>query len=183
MQRGGFIGFIEMTDREIKKTEKNAKGSEGAAKAESGAIDLAALPGYLGYQIRQAQTAMFRDIEAKMKFIGVSAGEFGLLTIINHNPGITQKALTKLYGLDKSTLSYAVNRLADRKWISRKRDPEDGRYFGLWLTKAGQKKARLATDQIEAQESLMDTVLKKGEREELLDMLRRISRVLGRGET
>ncbi len=170
-----------MPDRDSPKNAKNFETAESAKTentAERGGIELAELPGYLGYQIRQAQTAVFRDIEAKMKFIGVTPGEFGLLTIIKNNPGIHQKALTKLYRLDKSTLSYAVNRLVDRGWISRQRNPEDGRYFGLWLTKAGHAKARLATVHIEAQEDLMDTVLKKGEREDLLDMLRRISQVL-----
>jgi DNA-binding MarR family transcriptional regulator len=141
-------------------------------------IELAGLPDYLGYQIRQAQTAAFRDIEAKMKTIGVTPGEFGLLTIVNANPGINQKTLTGLYGLDKSTLSYAVNRLVDRKWINSKRDPEDGRYFGLWLTAVGRKKAGAATAHIEKQENLMDAVLAKGERQQLLSMLIRISAIL-----
>lgn len=145
---------------------------------ESESIKLARLPDYLGYQIRQAQTSVFRDIEAKMKAISVTPGEFGLLTIVNANPGINQKALTKLYRLDKSTLSYAVNRLVNRKWISRKKSPDDGRYFGLWITKSGRVKAELATAHIEEQEELMDTVLKKGEREQLLNMLVRISAVL-----
>jgi DNA-binding MarR family transcriptional regulator len=147
-------------------------------KEKPESIKLARLPDYLGYQIRQAQTSVFRDIEAKMKDIGVTPGEFGLLTIVNANPGINQKALTKLYRLDKSTLSYAVNRLVNRKWISRKKNLDDGRYFGLWLTKSGMVKAELATARIEEQEDLMDTVLKKGEREQLLNMLVRISTVL-----
>jgi len=146
------------------------------------AVKLAALPSYLGYQIRQAQTAVFRDIEAKMKSIGVTPSEFGLLTIVGANPGINQKTLTKLYGLDKSTLSYAVNRLMDRKWINRRRNAEDGRYFGLWLTKVGQNKAELSTTSIEAQECLMDTVLEVGEREQLLNMLMRITTILGNSE-
>jgi len=173
------LGRIGPDWKSVLKTERMDSADhadQGAGKVE--AVNLAKLPSYLGYQIRQAQTAAFRDIEAKMKFIGVTPGEFGLLTIIKNNPGIHQKALTKLYGLDKSTLSYAVDRLVDRGWISRQRNPEDGRYFGLRLTKAGQAKARLATVHIEAQEGLMDTVLKKGEREDLLDMLRRISKVL-----
>ncbi len=144
----------------------------------SGSVDLAKLPRYLGYQVRQAQTAIFRDIEEKMRIIGVTPSEFGLLTLIKANPGIHQKTLTRLYGLDKSTLSYSINRLAGRKWISRKKNSKDGRYYGLWLTREGREKARLATRHIEAQEDLMDTVLKKGERERLLDMLVRISRIL-----
>ena len=147
-------------------------------KKHENSIDLARLPDYLGYQIRQAQTAVFKDIETKMKAIGVTPGEFGLLTIVKANPGINQKALTNLYGLDKSTLSYAVNRLVDRKWISSKRDPKDGRYFGLWVTPTGGAKADAATDHIAKQEDLMDTVLEKGERQQLLSMLVRISAVL-----
>ena len=142
------------------------------------AVDLAKLPGYLGYQIRQAQSAIFKDIEDKMKVLDVTPGEFGLLTLIDANPGIHQKTLARFYGLDKSTLSYSIGKLTDRKWISRKKSPEDGRYYDLWLTKAGYEKAMLATQYIEAQEDLMDSVLEKGERQQLLDMLGRIAAAL-----
>ena len=147
-------------------------------KQQSNIIDLDRLPRYLGYQIRQAQTAVFRDIDKKMKSIGVTPSEFGLLSIISANSGIHQKTLTKYYGLDKSTLSFSVNRLIKRKLVNRKKDPDDGRYYGLWVTKAGKEKARVATGYIEAQEDLMDSILVSKEREQLLGMLVRISNVL-----
>ena len=147
-------------------------------KQQSNIIDLDRLPRYLGYQIRQAQTAVFRDIDKKMKSIGVTPSEFGLLSIISANSGIHQKTLTRYYGLDKSTLSFSVNRLIKRKLVSRKKDPDDGRYYGLWVTETGKEKARVATGYIEAQENLMDSILVSKEREQLLGMLVRISNVL-----
>ncbi|MAF49605.1 MAG: MarR family winged helix-turn-helix transcriptional regulator [Rhodospirillales bacterium] len=141
-------------------------------------IELDSLPHYVGYQVRQAQTAVFRDIEFKMRGIGVNPGDFGLLTIVNGNPGINQKSLAELYRLDKSTLSYAVKRLVERRWIRRRRDRKDKRFYGLWLTEVGENILGQATARIEAQEDLIDTALGPGERSSLIDMLGRITRVL-----
>lgn len=149
------------------------------AKAEEGggnAVDLAQLPDYLGYQIRQAQTAVFRDFARMMADIGVVPGEFSLLTTVNANPGINQNALVQAYQLDKSTLSLAMNKLVKRGLIRRTPDERDRRYFSLWLTDEGLDLLARATERVENQERVMDGVLRPGERKAMLDMLRRISR-------
>ena len=85
-------------------------------------VDFGHLPNYLGYQIRQAQTAIFRDFAGLMKDVGVTPGEFSLLTLLDANPGINQITLTRVYQLDKSTLSYAINGLKQRRLVKRVRD-------------------------------------------------------------
>ncbi len=134
------------------------------------------LPTYLGYQIRQAQSAVFRDFTRITKEVGLSPGEFSLLSMVSANPGITQLALTEVYRLDKSTLSYSINRLRERSLLRRERDQNDGRYYSLQLTDEGRALLDRATAEVEGQEKLMDTVLEPGEREQLLGMLQRLSR-------
>ena len=139
-------------------------------------IDFGKLPGYLGYQVRQAQAAIFRDFAQTMKDVGLTPGEFSLLTMVEANPGINQITLARVYRLDKSTLSYSVNGLKRRGLLSVTRSRDDRRYYGLHLTPAGRETLREATLRVEKQERSMDAVLAPGEREALLDLLKRVSR-------
>lgn len=142
---------------------------------EDNGVDFGPLPQMLGYQIRQAQTAVFRDFAAIMSELETSPGEFGLLTLIGNNPGISQVRLAAIYRLDKSTLSLTVSGLVKRGLVRRTRSKVDQRYYGLWLSNSGRATLRKVRERVDAQERAMDAVLRPGEREHLLDMLQRIA--------
>lgn len=99
------------------------------------------LPDLLGYQLRLAQLAVFRDFSETAGDLGVSPGRFGMLVLIEANPGITQSRLARAVGLDRSTLVAVLDQLEDRALLER-RQGDDRRTNGLWLTKDG--KALLA---------------------------------------
>lgn len=139
------------------------------------AVRFGSLPDYLGYQLRQAQSAMFRDFGRITAELGVTPGEFSLLTIIEANPGINSVRLSKIYQLDKSTISLSVKRMLKRGLVRRAQDASDRRFSGLWLTQAGRQLLARATKRVEEQEEIMNAALAPGERERLLDMLRRIA--------
>ena len=141
-------------------------------------INFGPLPHYLGYQIRQAQAAVFRDLMTSIADIKVTPGEFSLLAMLDVNPGISQVDLAGVYKLDKSTLSLAVGRLVKRGLVRRTRSREDERYYALWLLRPGRLLLQRMRERVEAQERTMDAVLRRGERRHLLDMLQRISRAL-----
>ena len=143
-------------------------------KAQGPDVDIGRLAGYVGYQIRQAQTASFRDLAAPLKSLGLTPGEFSLLTIVRANPGLRQADLVQVYGLDKSTLSVAVARLAKRGLIRQRRDAEDRRRQAFDLTADGVRVLDRATEIVEDQERRMADALVPGEAERLMDMLRRI---------
>lgn len=138
------------------------------------------LLGYLGYQIRQAQVAIFRDLTVASADLDLTPGEYGLLAMVDQNPGISQIDLAAVHKLDKSTLSLAVTRLAKRGLIRRARNPNDDRAKLLFLREAGARLLARMGECIEAQERAMDTALRSGERELMLDALRRIIHVLER---
>jgi DNA-binding MarR family transcriptional regulator len=159
--------------------ERKVDGDRGTPRT-TGPVRFGPLPGYLGYQIRQAQVAIFRDLAATTATLNVTPGEYGLLSLVDANPGISQIDLAQVYGLDKSTLSQAVTRLHKRGLVRRTRSADDGRYYGLWLTPSGARLLAGARAHVEAQEKAMDHVLRPGERSQMLDMLARISRVFNR---
>ena len=124
------------------------------------------------------QAAVFRDFSSTGSDLGVSPGEFSLLTLVKENPGIHQKTLAQVHGLDKSTLSNAISDLKRRKLVRGVRDRTDRRFHGLWLTDFGQAVLARVTERIEAQERRMDLVLAPDERDLLLDLLRRLTAAL-----
>jgi DNA-binding MarR family transcriptional regulator len=149
---------------------------EGAIdRSATATVDLGRLPGYLGYQVRQAQAAVFRDFEAITRDTGVTPGEFSLLTLIEANPGINQISLVRVYRLDKSTLSHSIKRLVRRDLIRRTRDPQDGRYYGLWLTRSGRAVLKRVTGRVEQQERRMADTLTPAERKALLGLLKKVA--------
>ena len=156
---------------------KNTKDEPGQ---ELTAIKFGGLPGYIGYQVRQAQSAVFRDISRAIKDIGVTPGEFSLLALLKTNPGVNSVTLAKIYQLDKATLSLAIKSLVRRGIIRSTRSADDRRYYSLKLTPAGRAVLRRVTRRIEKQERTMDAVLGPGERRRLLDLLQRISRAFDR---
>ena len=143
-------------------------------QVESPDVDIGRLAGYLGYQIRQAQTASFRDLAAPLKSLGLTPGEFSLLSIVRANPGLRQADLVQVYGLDKSTLSVVVARLAKRGLIRQRRDEEDRRRQAVDLTAEGGRILDRATEIVEDQERRMAEALPPGEAERLMGALRRI---------
>lgn len=162
----------------INTNTKNATGQK--AGQELAEVDFGRLPGYIGYQLRQAQSAVFRDIARTLRESGVTPGEFSLLTMLKANPGINSITLTRIYQLDKATLSLSINRLAKRGLISSTRHANDRRYYALELTSEGRVLLQVVTRHIERQERTMDAALKPGERARLLDLLQRISRAFDR---
>ena len=140
--------------------------------------DLGPLPGYLGYALRRAQVAMFRDFERRMAALDATPGQFSLLAVIAANPGISQRQLAELHRLDKSTLSPAVDRLTKRGLVIRERDPDDRRYYALRLSTEGVDFLARLTAKVEDQERAMAATVGSGHVAQLTADLRRLAAAL-----
>lgn len=138
-------------------------------------VDFGRLPGYIGYRVRLAQSAIFRHLTRPPNDPGMTPGEFSLMTVVGRNRRIDAATLAKAYGLDKATLSLTLKRLTQGGLITAERRKDDRRHLALRLTPAGRGALRRAARRIERQERLMSSVLAPGEREQLLDLLGRIA--------
>ncbi len=107
-------------------------------------LDRGMLPTLLGYALRRAQSAVFADFAAAFAAAGeaLTPGEFGLLVLVDRNAGLSQMALARALGIDRSTLVPILDRLQGRGLLVRRRSATDGRTHALELTDAG--KAALA---------------------------------------
>lgn len=161
----------------------NADPQPGNASPKPGSdgVALGPLPTYVGYNLRRAQAASFRHLEHLARDLNLTPGQFSLLALLAGNPGISQKALSRVSGVDTSTMSPALESLARRGLINRARAARDRRSYSLSLSPAGEEMLAAMRQHVERQERAMADALAPGERDRLLVMLERIAEALNEG--
>jgi DNA-binding MarR family transcriptional regulator len=122
----------------------------------------------LGYRLRVAQQAVFRDFAASVG--ALSPGRVGILLLVDANPGVTQSRLAHAVDLDRSTLVGVLDSLEERGLLERRRG-EDRRTNGLWLTPGGKRLLDTLKRRIKAHEKRVGSRLSTEERGQLLDLL------------
>ncbi|HUG79675.1 MAG TPA: MarR family transcriptional regulator [Burkholderiales bacterium] len=130
------------------------------------------LPGLLGYRLRLAQQAVFRDFASSVPEL--SPGRAGILLLIDANPGVNQSRLAQAVGLDRSTLVGVLDVLEERALIERRRGV-DRRTNGLWLTRAGRILVSRLKRRIEQHEGRVAARLTAAERTQLLALLEKLA--------
>lgn len=130
------------------------------------------LPGLLGYRLRLAQQAVFRDFGATVSEL--PPGRVGILLLIEANPGVTQSRLAQAVGLDRSTLVGVLHALQARDLLERRRG-QDRRTNGLWLTRSGRTLVAGLKRRIRAHERRVAAALTAEEREQLLLLLKKLA--------
>jgi DNA-binding MarR family transcriptional regulator len=130
------------------------------------------LPGLLGYRLRLAQQAVFRDFAHAIP--EASPGRVGILFLIEANPGVTQSRLAQAVGLDRSTMVGVLHALEARALVERRRG-EDRRTNGLWLTRGGRTLVTSLKQRIRVHERRVAARLTAPERAQLLTLLEKLA--------
>ena len=145
---------------------------ETAKRIDRRRLNPGALPGLLGYRLRLAQQAVFRDFAESVH--GLSPGRVGLLITIDANPGLTQSRLAESASRDRSTMVGVLDQLEGRGLIERRRGA-DRRSNGLWLTRAGRVLLARALREVARHERRIAARLSAAERQRLLALLAKIT--------
>ncbi len=98
---------------------------------------LGMLPELIGYQLRMAQIALFRDFAQGPGGEDVTPGLFGVLVIIEANPDMKQSDLARATHLDRSTVVTVIDNLEKRGLVERRVALHDRRSNAIRLTAAG----------------------------------------------
>jgi DNA-binding MarR family transcriptional regulator len=130
------------------------------------------LAGLLGYRLRVAQQAVFRDFAREIP--EASPGRAGILLLIDANPGVTQTRLAQAVGIDRSTLVGVLHALEARNLVERRRG-QDRRTNGLWLTRPGRTLVASLKQRIRVHERRVASSLTPGERARLLHLLEKLA--------
>lgn len=116
------------------------RGKRGAKAVQlSPPLNVGILPNLLGYNIRRAQIALWRDLTRVLGNVKVRPAEFSCLVLVEANPGVAQIELAQQLDVDKATIVGLIADLQRLKWITRKQSTIDRRRQGLYLTALGQR--------------------------------------------
>ena len=152
-----------------------ARPPAGSAAAR---LDRGVLPSLLGYALRRTQSAVFADFAATFAQAGeaLTPGEFGLLVLVDRNAGLSQMALARALGIDRSTLVPILNRLQGRGLLVRRASPTDGRTHALALTPSGGKALARYARLVRSHEKRIATGLSAAETRALIELLEKVRR-------
>lgn len=142
-------------------------------KSDDDGLDQGILPELVGYSLRRAQLAIFADFAQATEAFELSPGQFGLLTLIEANPGITAAVLAREINLDKSSLTPLITRLEQRGLIERTLSPTDKRSRNIEMTRFGRGVLLKMTEAVRAHEDRLIQRLGKADTQRLLALLRR----------
>jgi DNA-binding MarR family transcriptional regulator len=135
---------------------------------------LGILPNLLGYHLRRAHVAVFQDFARAMAGLDVTPGQVGVLQVIAANPGLSQIALGRAIGIDRSTVVAVIDRLERRGLVVRALSPNDRRSHALRLSPAGERTLGEIDRRVRAHEKRIARTLSAAEREQLIALLTKI---------
>jgi DNA-binding MarR family transcriptional regulator len=148
-------------------------------------LDRGPLPDLYGYNLRIAQVAVFGNFIKVVgsglagRMGGLTPGRFSLLVLLRANPGINQTDLSRGVGVDKSTLTPALDQLEKKGLILRQRTAADRRTYSLSLSPAGEQLLSELMNKVEQHEKNIIAGLTPSERVTLTRLLKKMARSLG----
>ena len=142
--------------------------------SKKSAIDYGLLPGLVGYQLRMAQIALFRDFAQGPGGEDVTPGLFGVLVIIEANPDLKQSELARATHLDRSTVVTVIDNLERRGLVERRVALHDRRSNAIRLTAEGAALLRRLKRQVSQHEKRLLQNFSAAERETFLALLKKV---------
>jgi DNA-binding MarR family transcriptional regulator len=137
-------------------------------------IDRGILPGLVGYHLRRAQLAVFQDFARAVGTGELTPGQFGVLIVVERNPGLSQTRLGQTLGIDRSTLVAVIDRLEARGLLERADAPHDRRSYALYISGRGRALLAELAERVRAHDDHVAGDLDAGEKAALIALLCRI---------
>ena len=136
----------------------------------------AALSEYTGFLMNwvanRSRQYFARRLEEQL---GLHPREFGVLNVLERNPGITQQAIGEHSGVDPSTMVATLDALEARGLAERRPHPGDRRKRSVQLTPEGQRVLREGRKVAAAVGKEVFGTLSGEERDQLNGILRKLS--------
>ena len=163
---------MKLVDGKIISTPLENRSQANGSEAE---IDFDILPTLIGYHLRRAQITVFNDFVKMMSEVQITPGQFGVALLINTNPGLTQSALARTVGIERSTMVAVIDALETRGLVERRPSPVDRRSYALVLSEQGNDMIERLRPMVAAHEDRIAKNLSADERAQLIILLAKIA--------
>lgn len=138
------------------------------------AINLGHLPDLVGYALRRAQLAVFRDFSKAFSSFDIRPVQYGVLTVIELNPGLKQQDVCFALGIRRANFVPLLNDLERRGLAERGPSANDQRANALYLTEKGKALMRELRKVNKAHEDRIAAGLSREKRSLLIRTLNKI---------
>jgi len=155
-------------------TKTRTKRSTRKSVSTTVGLDLDCLPTLIGFNIRRAQIALWRDFNRQFADGDVRPGVFSAMLLANANPGIAQTDIANQLGIDKASVVSLIDRMENTGWVERRRSTEDRRRQGIFLTPEGIKACRSLKKEMIEHERKFVSRYSEQELRVLISLLRRL---------
>jgi DNA-binding MarR family transcriptional regulator len=151
-----------------------ARRARRNSRSSTVGLDLDCLPTLIGFNIRRAQIALWRDFNRQFADGDVRPGVFSAMLLANANPGIAQTDIASQLGIDKASVVSLIDRMEHSGWVERRRSTEDRRRQGIFLTPEGVKACRALKKEMLEHERKFVSRYTEQELRVLISLLRRL---------
>lgn len=136
-------------------------------------VDLDRLNTALGFLVRLAQIKVYEHFFEECGERGLKPGEFSVLWVILHNPGIRQSVLGQRLMIKRAHMTKLIRALEDQGLVSRRIPDDDRRAVEITLTPAAVTMVQQAADWFFAYEGSIGSNLTAAERQHLTALLQK----------
>jgi len=155
-----------------RQTKKTARTRAAARRPRE--VDLGPLPDLIGFMLRHAQIAVFREVFQLFSQVDIRPAQFSVLTVIERNPGLTQSQVSAALGIKRTNFVALLDSLEHRGLATRQAAKNDRRSHALHLTEDGKAVMRKLRQLVDIQERrLVDRIGESG-RAQLIELLHRL---------
>jgi len=123
------------------KDDANSNRYRSAARTHDPA-DMTYLEGTLGYRMKLALVALYREIHESLGDTDLTLVQFSVLCIALDNPGIAQSEIANALGVERPRLVPIIDSLEQRKLAERRPNPIDRRSRMIFLTPKGKTRTK-----------------------------------------
>lgn len=125
----------------------------------------------LGRAAARVQALGEHDLEP----LGITPREYTVLAVLAERSPLSQTQLAEILGLDRTTILKLGASLEHKRLLVRERDVNDARAYAVGLTPAGDRLRAEAFELLLACETQFLTPLNRDERNQLHDLLERVT--------
>ncbi len=159
---------------------KSQTGTKSPA-ADPVALDLGELGNALGYVLRRAQLASFKNFKDTFKGTNLTPAQYSVLMVIDRNPGLRQNQISDALGIKRANFVLLLNSLETRG-LAQRAPATDRRSYALQLTPSGKRLLKKLRALSAAHEERVTAAIGRDGRETLITLLRKLSTMLETGQ-
>ena len=150
------------------------QGRDTSGNSEGAVSPPKSMPEQIGYRLRFAQGAVWRDLVRTFAPFDLRPQHFAALTLIASQPGCSQQDVSLRMGMKKSNFGSILDDLVVRGLVAREQKPDDRRSNALVLSREGEALMRKLNKAQEEHEGRLASLMSSEEKHVLVQLLRRL---------